>query len=99
MKFENKKTEFKDEQGKDFLGYADLALTCLNSIDRNGCSPLEMAARIKVINPLQDLKIGGTHKLEEAHYETLKKCVNETKWTMIHKDIVAFTDYVNNMKK
>jgi len=96
MKFENKETKFTEGEKK--LGYADLALTCLNTIPQGGLSPLEMADRLKVINPLRDMEIGKTHKLEEAHHETLKSCVNITKWKMVHEDIVAFTDYVNNMK-
>ena len=95
--FENKKTNF--EEGQGFLGYANLALTCLNTVPPSGgILPLEMAKRIKLINQLQDVKIGEKIEVEDDHYQILKKCANETQWRMIHEEIVAFTEYVNNME-
>lgn len=35
--------------------------------------------------------------LEDAHFETVKTCVNEFRWGMLHKDIVAFSEYINTL--
>lgn len=95
-KFENKKTEL--ENGVNRLGYADLAITCLNQIPQGGLGPLEMAERIKLINPLQELELDQILEIEDANFETLKKCVESTKWNAVHKDIVAFSQYIENLK-
>ena len=56
-----------------------------------------MSKIIKVINTIEDVKIGGKVELEDADFEVLKEKTNSTKWTMIHKDIVSFTDYINSI--
>ncbi len=96
-KFENKKTELKD--GENEMGFADLAIICLNTLPQGGLSPQEMAKRIKLINPLEDLEIGKELKIEDADFEVLKTCSDETKWRMIHKDIVAFHEYIDKLSK
>jgi hypothetical protein len=94
-KFENKKTEFQDETGS--LGYANFAIICLNQIPEGGLSPVEMSKRIKVLNPLQDLKVGETLKIEDADFEILKQCASVTRWSMIHEDIVKFHNYLEKI--
>jgi len=94
--FENKKIEIKD--GDKELGYANLALTCLNNLPNGGISPVEMAERIIVIDQLKDLKIDSSIELEDAHFKTLKTCADKTKWSAIHKDIIAFDEYLKEIQ-
>lgn len=90
--FENKPTELTDQDQK--LGYANLALICLNSIPSEGLSPLEMANRIKVITPLTEMELNKSIELEDADYNVLLACAKSTRWRMIHPDIVAFNKYL-----
>ncbi len=97
-KLENKSIELKFEEGKE-IGFADLAKICLNQVSEKGIAPIEMSKRITLINKLNDTKVGDKTELEEFEFEMLKGLAENTGWRLIHKDIVSFNDYLNEINK
>ena len=91
-----KETTIKNLEGKK-LSISDLIKGAINSVGREGVNSEEMRKRQRVLDALEK----GTDKmsLEDADYETLKECVDKMQWAMVHKDILAFVDDVNNAKK
>ena len=97
-KLENNEIELEFVKGEK-IGFADLAKVCLNQIPEGGIPPLEMAKRVKVIDKVTLKVIGVKIDLEDAEFEILKKCADSTRWNLIHKDIVAFNEYLDKLNK
>jgi len=96
-KIENKEIELEFEKGKK-IGFADLATICLNQIPEGGIPPLEMAKRVKVLDKFNLVVLGAKINLEDAEFEILKQCSDTTRWRLIHKDIVAFSNHMEEVK-
>jgi hypothetical protein len=97
-KLENKKIELKFEEDKE-MGFADLAKVCVNQIPEGGVPPVEMGKRIAIIAKLDNAKIGDKIELEDAQFDMLKSLADNTGWRLIHKDIVAFNEHLEKLKK
>ena len=74
---------------------ADLIGQCIN-IAWSWISVKEMRDRINVLNKIEKLKAWDDIKLEEAEYVIVKKCVDETQWRVVSKDIISFSDEIDN---
>jgi hypothetical protein len=97
--FINKKTDITmSQEDPTKLGYSNLAIIGLNTPPQGGWTPDEMRQRIKVIAKLDDKDIGAKIKLEDAEFDLVVKCAN-IKWQFMHKDVVAFDDYLSELKK
>jgi hypothetical protein len=88
----NKETSIKKDENSN-VKYSDLAIACLNQIPQGGLNATEMRSRIKCIDALENA--GEEIQLEDAEFETLKRCVNSMKWAILHKDVVDFIDEIN----
>lgn len=85
---------YKNE--KDFLSYFDLISENLGKVPASGLTIIEMK---KVLELLDRLKTNEEIKIEEQEYQYLLKSIMSTKWTVIHKDLVEFYDYLNSLNK
>ena len=101
--FINKTTEITKQvkEGSDEkinLGYANLAIVGLNTPPQGGWTPAEMTPRIKVIAKLDDTALDASIELEDAELDLIVTCSN-VKWQFMHKDIVTFVEYLEELKK
>lgn len=98
-KFENKETELTQEiEGvKTNLGYVDLLLLGLNAAPKEGWTTAQMKERFNVISKVEGTKLGKTVELEDAEFQVAYDC-KLVNWAMMHKDIVAFDDYLEKLK-
>lgn len=97
--FINKKTDIAmSPEDATKLGYANLAIIGLNTPPQGGWTPTEMRERIKTIAKLDDKDLDAKIKLEDAEFELVVACSN-IKWQFMHKDVVAFCDYLDELKK
>jgi hypothetical protein len=99
--FINTKTEITkgDEQGNTTnLGYADLGAIALNTAPQGGWTPADMRKRLKVIAKLEDQEFDAKIELEDAEFDTLYQN-KDVRWKFMHKDVVAFDDYLEELKK
>jgi hypothetical protein len=90
----NVTTEIRKDEN-DFVKYSDLAATCINVMPQGGLDVMQMKNRLNVMSQLD--KANGTIKLEDAEAETLKTCVKEMKWAIMHKDVVSFVEAIEAM--
>jgi len=99
-KLENKETEMTQEiEGEKVkMGYVDLLLLGLNSAPQEGWTTAQMKERFNVIGKIEKTKIGKTVELEDAEYKVAFDCRIKN-WAMMHKDIVAFDEYLEKLNK
>lgn len=97
-KLENKETEMTQEiEGKVVkMGFVDLLLVGLNSAPKEGWTTAQMKERFNVIGKIEDIKIGKTVELEDAEFKVAYDC-KVANWAMMHKDIIAFDDYLEKL--
>lgn len=86
---ENKTTELPN--GEEKLTYFELAKSCVNVPPQQGFDVQEMNKRLRVIEKLEGEKV----EMEDADFDTLKQCVNDMKWGVLHRDISDFVKYIN----
>ncbi len=91
--FKNRQTEIKD--GNEFLTFFDLAKACLN-YGPQGFAISEIQKRLRVLNVLNGQEEA---QVEDADFETLSTCVNQMQWGLMHPDILAFWEYLQELKK
>ncbi len=101
--FINKKTEITKatQEGEEIkttnLGFADLALVGLQAPPKEGWSVKDMRLIFKVIDKLEGLELNQSVELADEEFVQLVKSSN-VQWTAMHKDIIAFDDYLNDLK-
>lgn len=89
---QNKETSIKS--GDVLIKYSNLINTCINNIDpQKGATASDMRSAIRVMDAVEKEVI----ELEDADFAFLKQKVNEMKWAIIHKDVLAFIDYINEL--
>lgn len=81
---------------KEFLSYFDLISENLGKAPTSGLTIIEMK---KVLDLLDKLKANEEVEIGEQEYQYLLNVITSTKWTVIHKDLVEFYDYLNSLNK
>lgn len=95
--FENKATEINKEEVAD---YALLIKACTDRIPKEGLVTSEQKKRLDVQCLIHDkLKVGEKVEIEEHIYETIKGCVVNFPWAMMHKDLVTFENDIKELKE
>lgn len=99
--FVNKSTEMSEGQGdvKRQLGFLDLVRIGLNNPPQGGWTPGEMRTRFKLEDKIADIKLEESVDLEDAEFENIYTICKGIKWSAMHRDIVAFDDYLEELKK
>lgn len=92
-KIENKKVEIPG----DINNYFDLILICIRQTPKEGYDIIEMRRRMKVIDALEKEK--NFVEIEDTDFISIKKCVNDMRWGIIHQGLIDFVDYITNIKK
>lgn len=93
-KLENKTTEIlKDENSK--TTYADFCKVCINVMPQGGLDVIQMKTRLDIVTAIDNAN--GSIELTEEQADTLKECVKEMRWAIIHKDVVEFTEAVEKL--
>ncbi len=96
--FENKLTKLglEDEE----ITYSFLVKQCTDRIPKDGLITSEQKKRLDVQCLINDeLGIGEEIEIEEHIYDTIKACVVNFPWAMIHQDLVDFEDYIKAIEK
>lgn len=86
---ENKGVEFAED-----VDYFKLIESCVNVTPEKGFTVKEMKKRLRVLDALNGDK---TAEIEDADFKVLKNCVEQMKWAIMHKEIVDFVDYIENV--
>jgi len=98
--FENKITEITNqvsEKEVKNLGYVDLALLGLRLTPEGGWDIEDMRQRFKLIDKLVLVDIGTDIELEDAEFDLIESTTIK-KWAIMHKDVIAYSDYINSLK-
>ncbi len=86
----------KDEKGVDVkFQTKDFAKVCVNNPKEGGFTPDEMKKRIRLIDLFEEEK--KEYQVEDADLQELKTCVSSMKWAIAHKDIVSFSEDIENL--
>jgi hypothetical protein len=99
--FINKKTQMSENIGDSVrqLGFFDLVRVGLNSPPQEGWTPGEMRVRFKLEDKIADTELDKTIELEDADFEKVYTICKSIKWAKMHRDIVAFDDYLDELNK
>lgn len=98
---ENKVTTIVEDESKKpvkYMTYFDLFLISVKHVNRSeGIQVEKMVDKIRVIIALK----GATDKveLEDADFDTLKRCFSEMPWGMVSEEIVAASAYLAGLAK
>jgi hypothetical protein len=92
----NKQTEIKAPEDK-MMSYFDLIKLIINAPSQEGYNVEQMRQRLEILRVIDDAEGVTSVSFELKDFNTLKDSVNKFKWAQIHKDIVAFTDYINSL--
>jgi hypothetical protein len=76
---------------------ADLSRICLNAPVRDGLTVDDIRNRIRLIDKLEAGKDKAEIDLEDQEARLLQSCVKQMRWGVVHEDIVAFADIVEEM--
>jgi len=87
---ENKATALPDN-----MDYAKLIKICVNVPPKEGFSVEEMKKRIRILDVLDKDPI----EIEDADFSILKQCVTQFRWGVLNKEIIAFVDYIQELKE
>ena len=90
----NKEIELTIEEDKKWK-YSDLFKLCVIQTKEWWFTPLEMKQRMKLIDVADNSK--ENIEIEDWDYNEAKLCVNNMKWSILHKDITDFTDEINKL--
>lgn len=96
-KIENKETKIKKTE-TDFFDAFDLFETVINSPIKGGIVISEMKKRIKILDAIEasDRK---SITIDDADVETLKDVFNNHQWPATSKDVIAISDYLEEISK
>lgn len=93
-KLENKTTEIqRDENSK--TTYADFCKVCINVMPQGGLDVIQMKTRLDIVTALDSAN--GSIELTTEQVDTLKECVKDMRWAIMHKDLVEFIEAVEKL--
>ena len=92
---EAKKTKIRG-QDEEMLTYIDLVRVCVNAVKQGGFTVDEMRKRQRILDAV-DKEKDGKMSLEDEDVKILKGCVAQMKWLTVHKDVIAFSDYIKDL--
>ncbi len=95
INFNNKETGITDGSSEDKrkLGYANLLLIGINLPPKEGTTIPEMRKCFKISEILENAELGSDIEIEDEDFKFAVSRIPET-WSVIHRDIIAFCDYV-----
>jgi len=97
-KLEIKKTTLKlNADSEDVMDYAELIRYVLAQVPQHGLTPDVMRKRMRILDAV-DKATDGVIQLEDADANVLKSTVNNAVWSVMHQDILDFTDAVDGME-
>lgn len=73
---------------------ADFCLICLRTPTTGGFRLEEVRERMRAIEGVEPYRFDESFELDEAQNKTLKRCVCEMVWQVLHKDILDFSDSI-----
>jgi hypothetical protein len=97
-KLTNKITTIKkSSDSEEKLDYSFFIIQCINVPPKEGYTVEDMKKRIKISEIAENTKLEEEFDFKAEDLIILKKCVNEMRWAVAHKDIVAFSDDVEKL--
>lgn len=96
--FKNVTTEINKgtDENVDLMKFSHLAETCVSVTPKEGFDLRAMQGRLNLLGKLNHE--AETIELEDAEALILVECAEAMRWNMMHKDLVAFLESVNNLK-
>lgn len=76
--------------------YKDLIKAVLNTVTKELVVD-EMRIRIKILDKVSDLEDNAEFELTTEEMTTLRNILTNFPWALVHADIVAFCDYINDL--
>lgn len=96
MTLENKATAIsKGGEPEQFITHADLIMAACNFVDGQGCSLAEQRIRFKLIDCCE--AADGQIEIDPKYIQILKQVVNNCKFRIVHKDLAAFAEVIENI--
>ena len=96
---ENKVTEIisgTPDQPK-MMTYVDLCKLIINQPSQEGFTVEQIRQRLTIFGVLTVTENPEKVEIEVKDFTALKEVINKFKWAQVHKDIVAFVDYINSL--
>lgn len=84
------------KDAKNYLTYFDILSNIVEKVPTNGMTIAEMKRDFSLLDKLSTLDDSLT--LSEDEYSRIEFLLEDTKWTIKHRDIVVFYDYFNSLK-
>lgn len=82
---------------KSQLRYFDIVAQSVGQTTAQGVSISELDLRIKLLNKFED-KEAESADITDEDYVLLKACVENTKYRIIHRDVMAFVKYIQDLQ-
>jgi hypothetical protein len=95
-KLKNKQVKIKIDEEK-FADYAFLISQCLSVAPQGGFDAVTMKKRIDALECLKDLEVDQEIDFKAEEAVTVKECVKNMKWNVIHKDILDMCESVEKL--
>lgn len=100
-KFENRETSIEKEGGKGLMCYADLVVACSNYIprgfEREGWSPLLQKESFRLEDAFKNAEPKKDINIEDADIQLAKKFCQDFPWSLRHRDLVEFDEYIKSL--
>ena len=77
--------------------YYDLILLCTSKTVSEGYTFKEMKKELDFIDKVEKAKVNSDLELNPKELEKVKKAVESFKWPVLHKDILSFCEYVDEL--
>lgn len=83
---------------KESADYSYFLRAALRHTDQQSGMGVEvMRKRIKVLDKLEDVNIGGKVELTQEEVNVVKASVSVMAWGFVDRDIIAFSDYIESL--
>jgi hypothetical protein len=93
--FQDQEFEYKGIKSR----YKDLMEQSINFVKQGaGLNVSEMRKRQRLLDVIEASNGSGRFEFEDQDFENLKKCVLQTDWNVLDKNIIAFTDAIEAVK-
>lgn len=80
------------------LNYAHLLGYIVDKPVKEGITINEMRRDMKILDVLEKAKNEKSFELDKEHLDHIKSNLESYTWTMRHKDIITFIDYIESIK-
>ena len=96
MKFKNVETKLQLVEN-EYANYAKLLLFLYRQVSSEGLTLAQIKTDMKTMDILEENINTTEFDLPDESKESIKKIVNKSVWPIRHKDLVAFSEYIDSL--